>query len=81
MDVLQGGVVSTSPNPQAGGPPLTSHIIQTVQRNNVAVRKVKTFNLFSSLGCGWWTIAAIIMNKKLVGSYTLAQVKMVWCTF
>jgi len=22
MDVLQGGVVSTSPNPQAGGPPL-----------------------------------------------------------
>ena len=31
------------------------------------------FNLFSSLGCGWWTIAAIIMNKKLVGSYTLAH--------
>jgi len=30
-------------------------------------------NLFSSLGCGWWTIATIIMNKKLVGSYTLAH--------
>jgi hypothetical protein len=37
------------------------------------VPKVKTFNLFYSLGCGWWKIAAIIMNKKLVGSYTLAH--------
>jgi hypothetical protein len=37
------------------------------------VPKVKTFNSFSSLGCGWWTIAAIIMNKKLVGSYMLAH--------
>jgi hypothetical protein len=25
MDVLQGGVVSTSPNPQAGGPPLVGY--------------------------------------------------------
>ena len=31
MDVLQGGVVSTSPNPQAGGPPLVGCLRLLIQ--------------------------------------------------